>query len=125
MFKTNKIPRRIRNIIVESIDSENEIEKKAEVKVNNEKDRVKEKKEKDKADEAQNFAILPPKNPDGPGEMGKPYKVDKEKADNETKAKIDKGWLNNAYNEYVSDLISVHISLPDLRDEWCKAPDRP
>ena len=24
-----------------------------------------------------------------PGEMGKPYKVDKEKADNKTKAKID------------------------------------
>eukprot|EP00090_Calanus_glacialis_P041322 TRINITY_DN7278_c0_g1_i1.p1 TRINITY_DN7278_c0_g1~~TRINITY_DN7278_c0_g1_i1.p1 ORF type:complete len:653 (-),score=163.54 TRINITY_DN7278_c0_g1_i1:80-2038(-) len=103
---------------------ENEIVKKAEVKVNNEKDRVKEKEEEDKADEAQNFAILPPKNPDGPGEMGKPYKFDKEKADNETKAKIDKGWLNNAYNEYVSDLISVHRSLPDLRDEWCKAPDR-
>ena len=56
--------------------------------------------------------------------MGKPYKVDKEKADNETKAKIDAGWLNNAYNEYVSDLISVHRSLPDPRDKWCKAQDR-
>ena len=98
------------------------VEKKEENK--NGKDRLKEKEEKDKADEAQNFAILPPKNPEGPGEMGKPYKVDKEKADNETKAKIDKGWLNNAYNEYVSDLISVHRSLPDLRDDWCKVPDR-
>ena len=49
--------------------------------------------------------------------MGKPYKVDKEKPDNETKAKIDAGWLNNAYNEYVSDLISVHRSLPDPRDK--------
>ena len=98
------------------------VEKKEENK--NGKDRLKEKEEKDKADEAQNFAILPPKNPEGPGEMGKPYKVDKEKADNETKAKIEKGWHNNAYNEYVSDLISVHRSLPDLRDDWCKVPDR-
>ena len=34
---------------------------------------------------------------------------------------IDKGWLN----EYLSDIISVHRSLPDLREKCrCKAPDR-
>ena len=94
---------------------ENEENKIAEDIIIKENNRVKEKEEEDKADEAQNFAILPPKTPDGPGEMGKPYKVDKEKADNETKARIEKGWENFAYNEYVSDLISVHRSLPDLR----------
>ena len=45
---------------------------------------------------------------EGPGEMGRPYRVDKNKVDEETKKRIDKGWENNAYNEYVSDLISVH-----------------
>lgn len=31
---------------------------------------------------------------------------------------VDDGWLKNAFNQYVSDLISVHRSLPDPRDEW-------
>merc|ERR1719282_2092845 len=85
---------------------------------------VKDKIEDDKAAEEQNFAILPPQNAEGPGEMGKPHHVNKSAVDEETQKRIDKGWLNNAYNEYVSDLISVHRSLPDLRDEWCKAPER-
>ena len=71
-------------------------------------DKVPDKIEEDKAAEEQRRAILPPKKPEGPGELGKPFKVDKDKADEETKQRIDKGWQNNAYNEYVSDLISVH-----------------
>ena len=71
-------------------------------------DKVPDKIEEDKAAEEQRRAILPPKKPDGPGELGKPFKVDKDKADEEIKQRIDKGWQNNAYNEYVSDLISVH-----------------
>ena len=67
-------------------------------------DKVEEKKEA----EEQKFAILPPHEASGPGENGKPYKVDKEKAKPEIKERIEKGWKNNAYNEYVSDLISVH-----------------
>ena len=47
----------------------------------------------------------------GPGENGKPYKVEKEKAEPEIKERIERGWKNNAYNEYVSDLISVHRSV--------------
>ncbi|KAK0078121.1 hypothetical protein PV325_003020 [Microctonus aethiopoides] len=60
--------------------------------------------------------LVAPKEQD-PGEMGRPvilptnYSV-------EVKKLIDDGWLNNAFNQYVSDLISVHRSLPDPRDEW-------
>ena len=50
--------------------------------------------------------------------------MDKIAVDNDTRARIELGWQNNAYNEYVSDLISVHRSLADLRDEWCRAPGR-
>ena len=48
----------------------------------------------------------PPVDPNAPGEMGKPYKVDKPSG--EVKKAIDKGWKDNAYNQYVSDLISLH-----------------
>ena len=34
--------------------------------------------------------------------------MEKEKAEPEIKERIERGWKNNAYNEYVSDLISVH-----------------
>jgi len=61
-------------------------------------------------------------DPNGPGELGKPFKV--ENPDRETKAAIDKGWQDNAFNQYVSDKISVHRSLPDPRDDWCKADNR-
>ncbi|XP_042221313.1 putative polypeptide N-acetylgalactosaminyltransferase 9, partial [Homarus americanus] len=44
--------------------------------------------------------------------------------DPEVKKKVDEGWKNNAFNQYVSDMISVHRTLPDPRDEWCKAPGR-
>ena len=71
-------------------------------------DQVQDKIEEDKAAEEQRLAILPPKKPEGPGELGKPHRVDKAKVDEETKRRIELGWQNNAYNEYVSDLISVH-----------------
>ena len=37
--------------------------------------------------------------------------MEKEKAEPEIKERIERGWKNNAYNEYVSDLISVHRSV--------------
>ena len=77
-------------------------------KESNIEEKVPDKIEEDKAAEEQRRAILPPKKPEGPGELGKPFKVDKDKADEETKKRIEQGWQNNAYNEYVSDLISVH-----------------
>jgi len=66
--------------------------------------------------------LIPPRNADGPGEMGKPVKIDN--PDKDIKEIIDKGWQDNAFNQYVSDKISVHRSLPDPRDDWCKAEDR-
>lgn len=36
----------------------------------------------------------------------------------DVKKLVDDGWINNAFNQYVSDLISVHRTLPDPRDEW-------
>ncbi|KAH8290596.1 hypothetical protein KR054_004356 [Drosophila jambulina] len=56
---------------------------------------------------------------DNPGEMGKPVKLPKEMPEDMKKA-VDDGWTKNAFNQYVSDLISVHRSLPDPRDAWCK-----
>lgn len=42
----------------------------------------------------------------------------------EMAALVDQGWKDHAFNEYVSDLISVHRSLPDNRDPWCREPNR-
>jgi polypeptide N-acetylgalactosaminyltransferase len=88
----------------------------------NERKEEEEEKER-RRQEANNRPVLAmPYDPDAPGEMGKPVKV--EKPDKDTKKKIDDGWQDNAFNQYVSDMISVHRRLPDPRDEWCKASDR-
>lgn len=52
-----------------------------------------------------------------PGEMGRPV-ILPTNLTAETKKLVDDGWLNNAFNQYVSDLISVHRTLPDPRDPW-------
>ena len=41
--------------------------------------------------------------------------------DPKTKEKIASGWRKHAFNQFVSDLISVTRSLPDPRDGWCRA----
>ena len=60
--------------------------------------------------------VPPPKDPNAPGEMGKPVKFDNPEPP--VKKLIDDGWKNNAFNQYASDKISLHRSLPDPRDEW-------
>ena len=41
--------------------------------------------------------LAPPHNPDGPGELGKPVKI--ENPEPEVKKKIDQGWQDNAFNQ--------------------------
>nr|XP_031836312.1 putative polypeptide N-acetylgalactosaminyltransferase 9 [Nomia melanderi] len=62
-------------------------------------------------------------DPSAAGEMGRPV-ILPTNLTAETKKLVDDGWLNNAFNQYVSDLISVHRTLPDPRDPWCKEPGR-
>lgn len=93
-----------------------------EIKVKTPSPKVEDKEEKD----ANQIPIMP-EAPEGEdkqyGEMGKAVVLPKNLTD-DIKALVDKGWKNNAFNQYVSDLISVHRSLPDTRDAWCKEPGR-
>ena len=52
-----------------------------------------------------------------PGELGRPV-ILPTNLTTEIKKLVDDGWLNNAFNQYASDLISVHRTLPDPRDQW-------
>ncbi|XP_052246169.1 polypeptide N-acetylgalactosaminyltransferase 5-like [Dreissena polymorpha] len=60
-------------------------------------------------------------NQQAPGENGEGVPVDKEKLSPSERKLYDDGWQNNAFNQYVSDQISLHRSLRDVRDEECKA----
>lgn len=66
--------------------------------------------------------MLPPaiNSPDAPGELGRPVILPTNMSA-EMKKAVDDGWLKNAFNQYASDLISIHRSLPDPRDPWYKA----
>lgn len=59
--------------------------------------------------------LLPPREPNGPGEMGKPVKLTNLTAEQQKLVKL--GWKNNAFNQYISDMISLHRTLPDPRDK--------
>lgn len=64
--------------------------------------------------------LIPPalnSGPDAPGEMGRPVVLPTNMS-SEMKKSVDDGWLKNAFNQYASDLISIHRSLPDPRDPW-------
>ena len=56
---------------------------------------------------------------ESPGELGKPVTLPTNMSVSMKKA-VDDGWLNNAFNQYVSDMISVRRSLPDPRTAYCK-----
>ncbi|XP_076361444.1 putative polypeptide N-acetylgalactosaminyltransferase 9 [Tachypleus tridentatus] len=62
--------------------------------------------------------LTPPTDPDGPGEMGKPVKLNN--LTQSQQAMVQQGWDKNAFNQYVSDLLSLHRSLPDVRDKECR-----
>ncbi|XP_050669474.1 putative polypeptide N-acetylgalactosaminyltransferase 9 isoform X3 [Leptidea sinapis] len=67
--------------------------------------------------------IAAPGSDNAPGELGKPVILPKNISE-EAKAAVSEGWKKNAFNQYVSDLISIRRKLPDPRDEWCKQPGR-
>ncbi|XP_065161931.1 putative polypeptide N-acetylgalactosaminyltransferase 9 isoform X1 [Atheta coriaria] len=74
---------------------------------------------KNKVEES-DAVIMPPDGGTNAGEMGKPVILPK-KLPEDVKKLVDDGWLKNAFNQYASDMISVHRSLPDPRDEWCRS----
>ena len=59
--------------------------------------------------------ILPLPNQMRPGEMGKAFKLTKSQLTEDQKKLVKQGWDAHAFNQYVSDLISVERSLPDIR----------
>ncbi|XP_060521266.1 putative polypeptide N-acetylgalactosaminyltransferase 9 isoform X2 [Cylas formicarius] len=69
----------------------------------------------------ENLVLAPPQ--ELPGEMGKAVQLPTNLT-GDVKKMVDDGWMKNAFNQYASDMISVHRSLPDPRDEWCKKPGR-
>ncbi|ESO91997.1 hypothetical protein LOTGIDRAFT_121670, partial [Lottia gigantea] len=54
------------------------------------------------------------------GEMGQPVKIDREMLTDENKTLWDLGFEKNSFNQFVSDMISVNRSLPDVRWPECK-----
>ncbi|CAH1787972.1 unnamed protein product [Owenia fusiformis] len=59
-------------------------------------------------------------DPNKPGAMGKAVFIKKENLSPSERKIYDAGFQNNAFNQYASDMISLHRSLPDMRDEECK-----
>ncbi|CAH0398452.1 unnamed protein product [Chilo suppressalis] len=67
--------------------------------------------------------LAAPGSDNAPGELGKPVVLPKNISE-DAKQAVSEGWKKNAFNQYVSDLISIRRKLPDPRDEWCKQPGR-
>ncbi|PIO71142.1 hypothetical protein TELCIR_06967 [Teladorsagia circumcincta] len=58
-------------------------------------------------------------DPKQAGEKGAAVNIDKNKLSPEEKKKYDLGFQNNAFNQYASDMISIHRTLPDILDHEC------
>lgn len=54
------------------------------------------------------------------GELGKPVSLPAN-ISQDVRNKISDGWARMAFNEYVSDLISIKRKLPDVRFDLCKS----
>ncbi|VDN60240.1 unnamed protein product [Dracunculus medinensis] len=54
------------------------------------------------------------------GEMGRPVIVNVSKLSPAEKARYDEGFVKNAFNQYASDMISIHRQLPSYIDEECR-----
>ncbi|KAK6165740.1 hypothetical protein SNE40_022605 [Patella caerulea] len=64
--------------------------------------------------------VLKERDLNGPGEMGKAVVIDEKNLTTDQKMLWKAGWDKNAFNQYVSDMISVERSLPDYRWQECK-----
>lgn len=65
---------------------------------------------------------LDPRFPTPPGDMGAAVTLG---VTNEGIASLVKeGYQMQGLNQFLSDLMSVHRRLPDVRDDWCKQPGR-
>ena len=60
--------------------------------------------------------IRQPGDVNEPGENGKGVVVPTNLT-GDAKRRFDNGWQNNAFNQYASDMISLHRSLPDMRED--------
>jgi len=63
------------------------------------------------------------------GANGQATNIDDKKLSKEEKAKFDEGWTKYAFNNYISNLLPLNRSLPDIRIPGCKndtlLPDLP
>ncbi|KAK3759427.1 hypothetical protein RRG08_009099 [Elysia crispata] len=59
-------------------------------------------------------------DPTGPGEGGKPFQFELKNMTADEQSKYNTGWRLNSFNQYASDIISIHRSLPDGRSDACK-----
>lgn len=58
--------------------------------------------------------------PDRPGEMGEAVFLPENLSEDDRKL-VDDGWRDHSFNQFISDHISLHRSLPDKRPESCKS----
>ncbi|TPP56290.1 Polypeptide N-acetylgalactosaminyltransferase [Fasciola gigantica] len=66
--------------------------------------------------------VPPPKSDEnsvGPGERGAGFTVNRDRLSQQEQARYDQGWQDNAFNQYVSDLISVRRYVVDQREGEC------
>ncbi|CAD5221875.1 unnamed protein product [Bursaphelenchus xylophilus] len=67
----------------------------------------------------QNSPIYKKGDPTQAGELGKAVKVNKNELTVDERKQYDEGYKNNAFNQYASDMISIHRSLPPAADQEC------
>lgn len=60
-------------------------------------------------------------DPNAPGEQGRGIDIKKEDLSPEERQKFEQGFQDNAFNQYASDMMSVHRGLPEVRDVECKS----
>uniref|UniRef100_A0A914W2I9 Polypeptide N-acetylgalactosaminyltransferase n=1 Tax=Plectus sambesii TaxID=2011161 RepID=A0A914W2I9_9BILA len=67
-----------------------------------------------------NSPIYKSGDPSQVGELGKAVTINKNQLSPEEKKTYDQGFVDNAFNQYASDMISIHRTLPTGVDEECK-----